>query len=33
VFTGGGSVVKPIESHSAAVSLGQTLARQFVNNN
>jgi chitodextrinase len=28
-----GSQVTPIESHSAAVTLGQQLARQFVNNN
>jgi hypothetical protein len=33
VFTGSGSVVSPIESHSAAVSLGEQLATQFVNNN
>jgi hypothetical protein len=28
-----GSRVAPVESHSAAVSLGQELARQFVNSN
>jgi hypothetical protein len=27
------SKVSPIESHSAAVSLGQTLAKQFIQNN
>lgn len=31
VFTG--SKVSPVESHAAAVSLGQALARQFINNN
>jgi hypothetical protein len=33
VFTGSGSVVSPIENHNNAVNLGQTLARQFINNN
>ncbi len=33
VFTGSNSVVSPIESHSAAVSKGEQLATQFVNNN
>jgi hypothetical protein len=33
VFTGNGSIVKPIENHNNAVTLGQTLARQFINNN
>ncbi len=27
------SQVSPIESHSAAVSLGQSLAQQFIQNN
>jgi hypothetical protein len=33
VFTGPGSVVTPIESHAAAVSLGERLARQFIADN
>jgi hypothetical protein len=33
VFKGSGAVVSPIESHNAAVAKGETLARQFVNNN
>jgi hypothetical protein len=28
-----GSRVSPVESHSAAVGLGQDLARQFIGNN
>jgi hypothetical protein len=33
VFTGTSSICKPIESHTQATSQGQTLARQFINNN
>jgi hypothetical protein len=33
VFTGPGSVVAPIESHAAAMSLGERLAQQFIDNN
>jgi hypothetical protein len=33
VFKGSGAVVSPIENHGAAVSKGEALARQFVNNN
>ena len=33
VFSGNGSIVKPIENHGNATTLGQTLARQFINNN
>jgi hypothetical protein len=33
VFKGSGAVVSPIESHSAAVTKGESLARQFINNN
>lgn len=33
VFTGDTSVVSPIESHTDAVTLGQKLARDFINNN
>jgi hypothetical protein len=33
VFKGSGAVVSPIESHSAAVTKGEALARQFINQN
>src|SRR6266511_3168525 len=33
VLTGDASIVKPIESHAAAVTLGERLARQFIDNN
>jgi hypothetical protein len=33
VFTGPAAVVTPIESHAAAVTLGERLAQQFVNGN
>ncbi|WP_214316777.1 CBM35 domain-containing protein [Nonomuraea sediminis] len=33
VFTGSGTKVSTIENHSQAVSLGQSLAQQFLNNN
>ncbi|GIH21054.1 glycoside hydrolase family 75 protein [Rugosimonospora africana] len=33
VFTGPSAVARPIESHAAAVTLGEQLARQFVANN
>src|SRR3989440_8080385 len=33
VFTGNGSIVKPIQNHNNAVTLGQTLGRPFLNNN